>query len=84
MSVAAAEGVAPGDARLFEALRSMRKSLAEAGGVPPYVIFHDATLREIARLKPRDQEELGQVAGIGVAKLARYGGAVLQALRENL
>jgi len=84
VSVAAAEGVAPGDARLFEELRSMRKSLAEAGGVPPYVIFHDATLREIARLKPRDEEELGQVAGIGAAKLARYGGAVLQALRGRL
>ena len=83
-SVASTERVEPGDARLFEALRSMRKSLAEAGGVPPYVIFHDATLREIARLKPRDEEELGQVSGIGVAKLARYGGAVLQALRENL
>jgi len=83
-SGATADLVAPADADLFEALRAMRKGLAEAGGVPPYVIFHDATLREIARLKPGSEDELGQVSGIGVAKLARYGGAVLEVLREHL
>jgi len=50
--------------------------------VPAYVIFHDATLREIATRRPTSLAELGQISGIGEAKLARHGQAVLDALAE--
>ena len=70
------------DLPIFETLRGLRTRLARNQGVPPYVIFHDATLREIARLRPRDTGELMQVGGIGAGKLERYGEAVLQAIRE--
>ena len=72
-----------GDATLYEALRSLRRSLADADKVPPYVVFHDATLHEIARLRPQTEQALRQVAGIGEHKLARYGAAVLQILRGH-
>jgi ATP-dependent DNA helicase RecQ len=68
---------------LFDALREARRKLAAESGVPPYVIFHDSTLREIAARKPRDLNELSQVQGVGVVKLERYGGAMLQALSAN-
>ena len=45
--------------------------------MPPYVIFHDATLREIAAARPASLDELGQVRGVGASKLGRYGAAVL-------
>jgi len=64
----------------FDALREARRRLAAEAGVPPYVIFHDSTLREIAACKPRSLEELGGVQGVGAVKLARYGKAVLAAL----
>ncbi|MFT4196549.1 MAG: DNA helicase RecQ [Pseudoxanthomonas sp.] len=69
------------DAPLFEALRGLRAQLAREQNVPAYVIFHDATLREIARLRPRDIGELVRVAGIGSGKVARYGEVVLEAVR---
>jgi ATP-dependent DNA helicase RecQ len=65
---------------LFDALREARRKLASEAGVPPYVIFHDSTLREIAASKPRSLDELGHVQGIGAVKLARYGEAMLAAL----
>jgi len=65
---------------LFDALREARRTLASDAGVPPYVIFHDSTLREIAARKPRNLDELGLVQGIGAVKLARYGDAMLAAL----
>jgi ATP-dependent DNA helicase RecQ len=68
---------------LFEALREARRGLAAAAGVPPYVIFHDSTLREIAARKPRNLSELGEVQGVGSVKLERYGGAMLAALSTN-
>ena len=72
----------PADLPLFDALRGLRTRLAREQGVPPYVIFHDATLREIARLRPGSTGELMQVGGIGAGKLERYGDAVLAAIRE--
>ena len=63
-----------------DVLREARRRLAAEAGVPPYVIFHDSTLREIAACKPRSLEELGCVQGVGAVKLARYGKAVLAAL----
>jgi ATP-dependent DNA helicase RecQ len=65
------------DAPLFDRLRAWRRQLAETQGVPPFVIFHDSTLHELARLRPRDEIELAQVSGIGARKLERYGGDLL-------
>ena len=65
------------DQALFEALRARRLELARAQGVPPYVIFHDSTLIEIARARPPTRDALGQINGIGAAKLERYGDDVL-------
>jgi ATP-dependent DNA helicase RecQ len=58
--------------------------LARAQGVPPYVIFHDATLLEIARLRPTSTEALSDVPGVGAGKLARYGESFLTVVREHL
>jgi ATP-dependent DNA helicase RecQ len=65
---------------LFEALREVRRSLAAEAGVPPYVIFHDSTLREIAAVRPASLDELARVNGVGRTKLERYGGAMLAAV----
>src|SRR5690554_145853 len=62
----------------FEALRVWRADVAREHGVPAYVIFHDATLREVARRDPRTLEELSHVHGVGVRKLEAYGEALLE------
>ena len=67
---------------LFDVLRTVRRDLAKAQGVPPYVIFHDATLRDMAALKPRDQQEMAMVSGVGARKLEAYGDAFLEAIRN--
>ena len=64
----------------WEALRSLRRKLAEEHGVPPYVIFPDATLLEMLRSQPRTLAEMGRVSGVGARKLERYGEAFLEAL----
>jgi ATP-dependent DNA helicase RecQ len=61
------------DTALFERLRALRREIAQRENVPPYVVFSDATLREMARLKPGDEEEMLAVKGVGETKLARYG-----------
>jgi ATP-dependent DNA helicase RecQ len=68
-------------APLFDALRAERSRLAKKQGVPPYVIFHDSTLRAMAMAKPRDLEEMVDLPGIGAAKLSRYGKAFLEIIR---
>ncbi len=70
-------------AAAFGRLRSWRAAAAKEQGVPAYVIFHDATLREIATTVPSSLAELGKISGIGETKLARYGEQVLAALREE-
>ena len=65
---------------LFEALRSWRATEAKAQRIPPYVIFHDTVLRDIAAVRPAGIEELGQIKGVGSSKLQRYGAAVLAIL----
>ncbi|WP_424214999.1 DNA helicase RecQ [Streptomyces sp. BI20] len=65
---------------VFEALRAWRGATAKEQGVPAYVVFHDATLREIATLMPTTVAELGTVGGVGEAKLAKYAEGVLEAL----
>lgn len=64
----------------WEALRSLRRKLAEEHGVPPYVIFPDATLLEMLRSQPRTLAEMGRVSGVGARKLERYGEAFLEVL----
>jgi DNA helicase-2/ATP-dependent DNA helicase PcrA len=72
-----AEPAAPVDEPIFAALKAWRRERARADGVPAYVVFHDRTLEEIARRRPRDERSLAGVPGIGPAKLERYAGEVL-------
>ena len=65
---------------LFEALREARRALAAKANVPPYVIFHDSTLREIAASRPATLSELAKVNGVGRTKLERYGDAMIAAV----
>ena len=69
------------DDPLFEALRRVRRDLAAASGVPPYVVFHDATLRAMAADRPATMGDLGRVSGVGARKLEAYGAAFLEVLR---
>jgi ATP-dependent DNA helicase RecQ len=68
---------------LFETLRALRKRLADAQGMPPYVIFHDATLREIAERRPVTLDEFAGIRGVGEAKLARYGEEFVAVVRGH-
>ncbi len=68
---------------LFEALRELRRELALEAGLPPYVIFHDATLREMAQARPASLAALGEVSGVGVRKLEAYGDAFLNVIRQH-
>ena len=77
------QAVAPQDQGLWEKLRDLRRRLAEAAGVPPYVIFHDSTLKEMVRLRPSSPEDLLTLHGIGQTKLDRYGTAFLQTLQGD-
>ena len=79
---ATATGPATGDPSLFEALRALRKQLADANKLPPYVIFHDASLRRMAELQPKDLAQFAEIPGVGQAKLARYGEAFKAVVRE--
>ena len=65
---------------LFEALRARRRELAAEAGVPPYVVFHDSTLREMAEGKPTSIQALGRVGGVGAAKLEKYGVAFVEVI----
>ncbi|MEU5612774.1 DNA helicase RecQ [Streptomyces sparsogenes] len=67
---------------VFEALRAWRAATAKEQGVPAYVIFHDATLRQIATLSPGTLAELGTVSGVGENKLAKYGQQILDTLAQ--
>ena len=69
------------DAALFDELRRVRRELAAASGMPPYVIFHDATLKAMAAARPTTRDALGQVSGVGERKLEAYGEAFLEVLR---
>ncbi|TVQ61975.1 MAG: RecQ family ATP-dependent DNA helicase [Phycisphaerales bacterium] len=69
--------------RLFESLRALRKSIAEELGAPPYVVFSDATLRELARSRPADTRAMLRVKGVGPAKLEQFGEAFLAAIASG-
>jgi ATP-dependent DNA helicase RecQ len=77
----ARRGDQPGGA-LFERLRELRKQLAREQGLPPYVIFHDATLREMALRRPVTLSQFAALPGVGQAKLSRYADRFIAALRE--
>ncbi|MCH7860250.1 DNA helicase RecQ [Sphingomonas sp. NPDC092331] len=67
---------------LFEALRAKRREIAQETGLPPYVIFHDSVLRDMAMLKPDSIAAMGNISGVGARKLDAYGDAFLQVIRE--
>ncbi len=71
------------DDPLWHALKAKRMALAKEQGVPPYVIFHDSTLLEILNRKPASLTEMGQITGVGQAKLQRYGDAFLEVLEDR-
>jgi ATP-dependent DNA helicase RecQ len=68
---------------LFEALRACRRELAQEAGVPPYVIFHDSTLREMTDRSPRTLDALSRISGVGTRKLEAYGEAFLQVILDH-
>ena len=74
----------PDQQALFEKLRTLRSSLAREQSVPPYVIFHDSTLRAMARQGPASPEAMGQITGVGAVKLERYGALFLKVLTNNV
>jgi len=67
---------------LFDALRALRRDLAKENQVPPYVIFHDSVLRDMAGLRPQTRALLGELPGIGAKKLDAYGDAFLEVIRQ--
>jgi ATP-dependent DNA helicase RecQ len=73
----------PEASALWERLRTLRRELAQAQGVPPYVIFNDATLREMVTYRPRSADELAHIAGVGAVKLERYGSDFLSVLAAH-
>jgi len=77
---ASAASLSPVEAMLFEELRACRRRLADEQGVPPYVVFHDATLAEMAARRPQTLAAMLEISGVGDGKLARYGDAFLDVL----
>ncbi len=78
----AAREAGPYDEALFDHLRALRKRLSDEQGVPPYIVFGDATLIQMAALRPLDEEQLLAVSGVGQAKLEKYGRDFLDAITE--
>ncbi len=79
----AASELGPEAEQVFERLRAWRTGVAKELGMPPYVIFHDSTLRQIAAAPPTTMDELAQVNGVGETKLARYGQQILEVLADG-
>ena len=73
--------VSEDDREIWEALRACRKRIADENGVPPYVVFHDSTLTQMAVTRPQTPGELLEVSGVGKTKLERYGAPFLEVLR---
>ncbi len=70
------------DQGLFEQLRRLRKGMADARGVPPFVVFGDVTLRQMATYLPQSHESLARISGVGAAKLEQFGQAFLSAIQS--
>jgi len=71
------------DEGLFERLRRLRKRLADERGVPPYIIFSDVSLRQMARSYPSNEAEFAQISGVGEQKLKRFGKIFLLAIAKH-
>jgi ATP-dependent DNA helicase RecQ len=71
------------DVTLWEALRALRLELAKSHGVPPYVVFHDATLAAMVEHRPQSLSEFGELSGVGERKLAAYGESFLSVIRAH-
>ena len=71
------------DVALFEKLRKLRKSIADAKGVPPYIVFGDKTLRQMARSYPQDRDSFSRISGVGKAKLEEYSEDFLRVIRDH-
>jgi ATP-dependent DNA helicase RecQ len=65
-------------------LKSLRKSLADSQGVPPYVIFPDKSLREMAVVQPCDRERFAAISGVGEFKLEKYGPVFIDEIRKGI
>jgi len=78
-----APATSPGDECLFEALREKRRAIAQEKNLPAYVIFHDRTLAEMARLRPASLAAMRSISGVGETKLERYGSLFLEVIRES-
>jgi superfamily II DNA helicase RecQ len=78
----AAPAVVAEPEQLFQRLAALRKQIASEVRLPPYIIFHDATLREMSKLLPADTEALKAITGVGQAKIEKYGMRFIQAIRE--
>ena len=70
------------DSDLFEQLRLLRAQCAEQAGVPPFVIFHDKTLVEMAAHQPKTLDEMVEIHGVGVSKCERYGPLFIEVIKD--
>ena len=73
----------PDDRQLFDALRSLRLEIARNQGVPPYIVFGDATLHAMVQYRPTDLGAFSQLSGVGDVKLQRYGSAFIEAIQHH-
>ncbi len=80
---ARAAAPALGDDAVFQSLRALRKRLADEAGMPPYIIFNDASLWDMAQRQPMNLQEFSTIVGVGQAKLARYGGQFVELIRQR-
>ena len=68
---------------LFESLRTLRKRLADEAGMPPYIVFNDASLWDMAQRQPTTLQEFSTIVGVGQAKLARYGAQFVELIQQR-
>jgi ATP-dependent DNA helicase RecQ len=82
-AVPSVPGGGASDQELFEALRALRRTMAEERGIPPYLIFSDASLREMARERPTNNDAFLEIKGVGLRKLQELGPRFLACIREH-
>jgi len=83
LAIPSGPGGGTGDDELFETLRALRRTMAEERGIPPYLIFSDASLREMARERPTTKDAFLQIKGVGLRKLQELGPRFLACIREH-
>ena len=81
---ASSDASSPFDQELFEKLRALRRSLAGARHVPPYMVFGDKSLQDMARQLPKDLLQMEKIFGVGKAKLKQYGAGFLTVIRAHV